>query len=338
MPHRILRIQKLDFHWEMENPFLFCAHHKDDYPKGNENQEPTVSLSGRSLGEDFAIKDGFRMYHGTKIPGFPVHPHRGFETVTIVTKGYVDHFDSKGACGRYGQGDVQWLTTGRGCQHAEMFPLTSMTEENPLELFQIWLNLPAKDKMCEPEYNMLWSEDIPKVEVKEENGSSSIVTVINGQFGDVHVLTPNQSSYAAKPQNNVGIFMIEMSPPASITLPAKSKSLVRNLYFYRGEGVIEISREHFKSSTRIKLDGSFEIELQNGQKTSFLLLLEGEPIDEPVVSYGPFVMNTREEIAKAFSDYQHTHFGGWPWHRTDPVNPRESGRFAKYMDGRLERK
>ena len=225
MSHRILRIQKLDFHWEMENPFLFCAHHKDQYPKGNEHQEPTVSLSGRSLGEDFAIKDGFRMYHGTKIPGFPVHPHRGFETVTIVTQGYVDHFDSKGSCGRYGEGDVQWLTTGKGCQHAEMFPLTSMTEDNPLELFQIWLNLPAKDKMCEAEYNMLWSEDIPKLEIGHGDEGTSIVTVINGKFDKIITLTPNQNSYAAKAHNRVGIFMIEMQPKAKIVMQAISKTM-----------------------------------------------------------------------------------------------------------------
>ena len=98
----ILKIQTIDFHWEMENPYLFCAHHQDAYPAGNKNQGIDKSrLQGRNIGSDFTIKDGFRMYHGIEVPGFPVHPHRGFETVTIVTQGFVDHFDSMGARGRY---------------------------------------------------------------------------------------------------------------------------------------------------------------------------------------------------------------------------------------------
>jgi Pirin-related protein len=331
-------MQRIGFQWEMENPFLFCAHHKDDYPKGNEQQEPVVSLTGRQLGEDFAIKDGFRMYHGTKIPGFPMHPHRGFETVTVVTKGFVDHFDSHGASGRYGNGDVQWLTTGSGCQHAEMFPLVSMTEDNPLELFQIWLNLPAKDKFTPPDYKMLWSEDIPEILVGPEYGANSKIRIIAGSFAGQVGLRPCEASYAANPQSKVGIFLIEMTPYAEINLEVVSPTLNRNLYFYQGEGKITIGSSTIPSSTRVKLDGNSEINIVNGADTSYMLLLEGEPINEPVVSYGPFVMNTEQEIRQAFSDHQHTHFGGWPWSRTDPINPRESGRYAKYLDGREEKR
>lgn len=338
MSHRILRLQKIDFHWEMENPFIFCAHHKDAYPKGDENQEPTVSLTGRQLGEDFAIKDGFRMYHGSKVPGFPMHPHRGFETVTIVKTGFVDHFDSVGASGRYGNGDVQWLTTGSGCQHAEMFPLVSMEEENPLELFQVWLNLPAKDKFTKPAYKMLWSEDIPKVTIGDDYGPKAEITIISGGFNGLNALTPNAASYASDPNHHLNILLIEMGPYSEICLPQVSKTLVRNLYYYEGEGHITIGTEQIPSSRRIKLDGNELIEVTNGSKPSYLLLLEGEPINESVVSYGPFVMNTEQEIRNAFSDYQHTHFGGWPWNRTDPINPRDSGRYAKYMDGTYEKK
>ena len=118
-----IKIKPLGFPWETTNPFLFCAYHADAYPKGNGEMGPNESLAGRNIGQDFTIKDGWRMYHGEKVPGFPSHPHRGFETITVVEKGLVDHADSLGASGRYGNGDVQWMTAGKGLQHSEMFPL-----------------------------------------------------------------------------------------------------------------------------------------------------------------------------------------------------------------------
>src|SRR5699024_6103390 len=140
-----LFIQPLEFQWQTESPFLITMYHKDDYPAGNEEQGVDADLlAGRNIGQDFETRDGFRMYHGQIVPGFPAHPHKGFETVTVVTEGFVDHFDSKGGKGRYGNGDVQWLTTGKGSQHAEMFPLVHKDKRNSLELFQIWLNLPEK--------------------------------------------------------------------------------------------------------------------------------------------------------------------------------------------------
>ncbi len=140
----VLKIKPLGFPWATRDPFLFCVYHADAYPEGDGAYAPAASLAGRNLGSDFQIKDGWRMYHGRTIPGFPVHPHRGFETVTVVRKGIVDHSDSLGGAGRYGHGDVQWMTAGKGIQHAEMFPLVNQDSPNPLELFQIWLNLPRK--------------------------------------------------------------------------------------------------------------------------------------------------------------------------------------------------
>ena len=338
MSHRIIRMQKIGFQWEMDNPFLFCAHHKDLYPKGDAHQGPTVPLTDRQLGEDFAIKDGFRMYHGTKVPGFPVHPHRGFETVTIVTQGFVDHFDSNGACGRYGDGDVQWMTAGSGCQHAEMFPLVYEEKENPLELFQVWLNLPAKDKFTAPDYKMLWNEDIPIVTIGPEYGANSQVKIIAGNFNGTSAIPPCPASYAASPESKVGIFLIKMTPYSEIHLDKVSSTFNRNLYYYQGNGNITIGSNSIPSGMRVKLDGNAEVDIYNGKHDSYILLLEGEPIHEPVVSYGPFVMNTEAEIRQAFSDYQHTHFGGWPWDRPDPVNDRASGRFAKYINGSTETK
>jgi hypothetical protein len=123
---------------------------------------PAVSLAGRDIGQDFSRKDGWSMYHGDSVPGFPAHPHRGFETVTIVRKGLIDHSDSLGATARFGGGDVQWVTAGRGIVHSEMFPLLKTDEDNPLELFQIWLNLPKRSKMAEPHFTMLWNEQVPR--------------------------------------------------------------------------------------------------------------------------------------------------------------------------------
>ena len=140
----IIQVGPLSNRWQTLDPFLFCVHHDDAYPAGNEALGPAASLAGRNIGQDFAGIDGWRMYHGTTVPGFPQHPHRGFETVTFVRRGFIDHSDSLGATARFGRGDVQWLTAGKGIVHSEMFPLLERDEPNTTELFQIWLNLPIR--------------------------------------------------------------------------------------------------------------------------------------------------------------------------------------------------
>lgn len=334
---KIIGIQKLDFQWQTEDPFLITMYHKDAYPPGNEQQGPNVSLEGRRLGEDFTLRDGFRMYHGKTVPGFPVHPHRGFETVTIVLEGLVDHFDSSGSVGRYGSGDVQWLTTGKGCQHTEMFPLVHQDKENPLELFQIWLNLPAKDKFAEPDYKMLWAKDIPVIQSVAANGRKTMLRLIAGSIEGKTSLEPCEASWAYDRNHRVGIYHIQMEPEAEISLPAVSKTLNRNLYYFKGDE-IQIEGNSLQSLHRVKLTGDQDVKITNGNKESHILVLEGEPINEPVVQYGPFVMTTEQEIREAFNEYQKTQFGGWPWERPDPVNERTKGRFAKYPDGRIEEK
>lgn len=334
---KILKIQKLSFQWETEDPFLVTMYHKDHYPKGNDEQGPNVSLAGRNLGEDFILRDGFRMYHGITVPGFPVHPHKGFETVTIVLEGLVDHFDSSGARGRYGNGDVQWLTTGKGCQHTEMFPLVHQDKDNPLELFQIWLNLASKDKLANPEYKMMWAEDIPEIEFIDSNGKKTEIRLIAGSMMGKMSLQPNTASWARDKNHHVGIYLIQMEPEASFILPAVSKTLNRNLYFYNGDEIM-IEGTSISSSHRVKLVGNEEIKIENGNQQSQILILEGEPIQESVVQYGPFVMNTESEIREAFNEYHRTQFGGWQWGRPDPVNERTSGRFAQYADGTIEKR
>lgn len=334
----IMGTQKLGPQWTMESPFIFCAHHQDRYPKANANMGPDVPLTGRNIGSDFSGKDGFSMYHGEKVPGFPAHPHRGFETVTVVLDGFVDHFDSSGSTGRYGNGDVQWLTTGSGCQHSEMFPLLREDAPNPIELFQIWLNLPAKDKSAAPYYKMFWAEDVPEIDVPDANGKNVHVRLIAGSFNGHASLEPAPASWAHDPANHVGIFIISMEPGAKLVIPAGSETLLCNLYFYRGDARIKIADTELASGLRIKLAGNSDIEIENGSAPAFMALMEGEPINESVVQYGPFVMNTEAGIREAIREYQQTEYGGWPWDSYDQVHPRSEGRFAKYADGTIERK
>ena len=331
----ITNIKKLGFTWETNDPFLFCVHHLDNYPRGNEQLGPAASLEGRNLGQDFTTKDGWRMYHGEKIPGFPAHPHRGFETITVVLKGFVDHSDSHGAAGRYGNGDVQWMTAGAGLQHSEMFPLLNKNDANPLELFQIWLNLPKEKKFTKPHFAMLWAEDIPVYSEKDKNGKLTEVTVIAGKIGDVTAPAPAPDSWAAEAKNEVGIWLIKLEANAQWTIPQASFEVNRSLYFYRGSN-INIGGISVMPYHSIEVLADQPVVLENGDKGAFLLLLQGHPINQPVIQHGPFVMNTAAEIQQAFYDYQKTKFGGWPWPRFDNVHSSTKGRFAKYSDGREE--
>jgi len=332
----IINIRRMGFNWETIDPFLFCVHHLDHYPPGNEQLGPAASLKGRNLGQDFTIKDGWRMYHGEVIPGFPAHPHRGFETVTIVLKGYVDHSDSHGAAGRYGQGDVQWMTAGAGLQHCEMFPLLDRNNPNTTELFQVWLNLPKRKKFADPHYKMLWAEDIPVYKALDSNGRLTEAIVVAGRIGEVKAPAPAPDSWAADAANEVGIWRIRMEPAAIWKLPPASPEVRRTLYFYHGSE-IKIAGIEIEPYNSVQLHADQEVILENsGDVDAYMLVLQGMPINEPVAQYGPFVMNTQEEIQQAIRDYRATQFGGWPWKRYDNVHSRERGRFAKYRDGKEE--
>jgi redox-sensitive bicupin YhaK (pirin superfamily) len=337
MSDKILEIRKQDVQFTTENPFLFCAHHKDAYPKGNRELGPDASLAGRNIGMDFEGKDGWRMYHGERVPGFPVHPHRGFETVSVTLRGYVDHSDSLGAAGRYGNGDVQWMTAGAGCQHSEMFPLIHSDRENPLEFFQIWLNLPKKDKFTDPHYKMLWSEDVPDITVTDADGNESRVRIVAGSYQGQDALSPSPASWAQDKSHRVRILVIRMDPHAELVLDGVSPTITRNLYFYQGTG-LTVEGTGIPPYSRVKLSGDDDVRIIAGGEKCCLLLLEGEPIPESVVQYGPFVMNTEDEIRQAFEDYRKTAFGGWPWERPDMVHDIGEMRFARFADGTEEKR
>lgn len=333
---KIKNISKIEGRLPIRDPYIMGAYHFDQYPEGNGKLGPNASLEGRDLGQDFDRSNNWRMYHGETIPGFPHHPHRGFEIVTIIPEGYADHFDSKGSKGRYGQGDVQLMSAGSGVLHAEMFPLVHDDKPNPLRLFQIWLNLPGKNKLTPPNYKMLWQEEIPTGVFEQENGKV-IIKAILGTYDGIQAQEPLEHSWAKDPQNHVGIALIDMEAHTTFTLPAVSDTMNRFVLFYDGTESIQVADYKLDPNSMVDLAGGEEIVITAGNVGAKLLVLEGEPINEPVAAYGPFVMNTERELQEAFQEYRVTEFGGWPWgdKESDLVNEKDAPRFASYDFGKV---
>ncbi|HEY1955289.1 MAG TPA: pirin-like C-terminal cupin domain-containing protein [Polyangiaceae bacterium] len=202
---------------------------------------------------------------------------------------------------------------------------------NHVELFQIWLNLPKKDKLVEPYFTMLWDRDIPRV---EQPGVE--ITVVAGALDGKRPPAPPPNSWAARPESDVAIWCVRMKAGAKWTMPrAASDETVRVIYFFAGPELRvgdHVAKDH--AGLVVASDQAIEIEAGDGEVE--MLVLQGRPIGEPVVAHGPFVMNSRVEIEQAFADYRRTHFGGWPWPSDDPVHGRDE-RFAKHADGRVER-
>ena len=353
----ILSVSNLTVPFDTPDPFIFCVYHNDKFPAGNERME----APRKGNGSDFSGKDGYSMYHGVKIPGFPQHPHRGFETITCAMKGIVDHADSLGNAGRYGNGDLQWMTAGRGVVHGEMFPLIHQDKPNTLKLYQIWLNLPKKRKMTEPDFKMHWAEDIPKVisEISDlpSNTINYKINIWAGEFDGKKALEPPSNSWAADPQNFVLILGIELYshkgedvviPGVEISFGRSRDSPTKNeinrvLYYVDGpSGIVINGTNVFNNKCAIKLDATKEVRISKFKESKnnesndsksiepvICLLLQGRPINEKIIKHGPFVMNSSEEIQDAFQNYQETKFGGWPWAENGVVFPRDKGRFAR---------
>lgn len=226
------------------------------------------------------------MYHGDHIPGFPGHPHRGFETVTYVREGLIDHSDSLGATARFGEGDTQWLTAGAGVVHSEMFPLVREDAPNPLHLFQIWLNLPAADKLVDPYFTMLWSEDIPKVVHDDADGRSTTVTVIAGSLDGSMALAPPPNSWAARPEADIAIWHVLQQPGATWTLPAADgPDTVRTIYVF--EGGASVGGHPLGKDTGAVVRCDAPVELVASDDVTEILVLQGRPIGSPSPATGP---------------------------------------------------
>ncbi len=345
----VLQTVPLGFQWPTVDPFLFCVHHNDAYPVGTEQLGPDRALlRGRPMGSDFSGQDGWSMYHGQVVPGFPQHPHRGFETVTFARRGLIDHSDSLGAAARFGRGDVQWLTAGKGIVHSEMFPLLNRdsdpnsetdhagnTAGNHTELFQIWLNLPARNKMADPYFTMLWDHNIPRHVHLDADRRVTTVTVIAGTLEDSQPPSPPPDSWASQPDSDVAIWHINFDSDATFDLPpSHNPESVRVLYVF--EGSVRIGTHTITAPTAVVVANDQTIQITAETQGAEVLMLQGRPIGEPVVQHGPFVMNTREEIQQAFADYQRTQFGGWPWPEDGPVHGTQRERFARHADGHLD--
>lgn len=228
--------------------------------------------------------------------GVGEHPHRGFETVTIVYQGEVEHRDSAGNGGKIGPGDVQWMTAASGVLHEEFHSREFTRRGGTLEMAQLWVNLPAKDKMSAPRYQTLLNADIPDVALPSGAGRVRVIAGdYDGHRGPALTFTPL----------NVWDLRLHAGHTANLRLPEGYNTALSVL---RGSILVN-GTQNAGEATLVQLDSAGdEVQIEAGAETT-LLLLSGEPIAEPVVGYGPFVMNSREEIAQAFSDFQTGRFG-----------------------------
>jgi redox-sensitive bicupin YhaK (pirin superfamily) len=222
--------------------------------------------------------------------GVGEHPHRGFETVTIIYSGEVEHRDSSGGGGKIGPGDVQWMTAGSGIVHEEMHTGAFTESGGAFEAIQLWVNLPARLKMTKPKYQTLLAGQIPDVALPSRAGH---VRVIAGHFG---AAKGPASTFTAV---NVWDVRLNSGHNASFTTPAGHTAVVFVL-----KGKVSVNGATAHESELVVLDRKGEAFRVDAETDATLLILSGEPIDEPVFGYGPFVMNTEAEIRRAMADYQ----------------------------------
>lgn len=257
-------------------------------------------------------------------------------TITATITGLIDHADSAGNGGRYGDGDLQWMTAGKGIVHSEMFPLLKEDAENPLRFFQIWLNLPARSKMVQPAFEMFWAETVPVYQT--DDGKASATLFVGHNYFDVtkNPNSPPPDSWANDPSNDVVVCHMTIQPGGKLVLPkAHEETANRSLYYIEGKSnEVIVDGEPLKAKVFLTLDPASEETVLEVPESALgpaeFLWLQGKPIEEPVTQHGPFVMNTRQEIVQAFAEYRETEFGGWPWPRDDMVFPASKGRFSLF--------
>jgi redox-sensitive bicupin YhaK (pirin superfamily) len=232
----------------------------------------------------------------TERRGVGQHPHRGFETVTIVYKGELEHRDSTGSGGKIGPGDVQWMTAASGILHEEFHSEGFAKTGGTLEMVQLWVNLPAKDKMADAGYQTILDGDIPSIALKDQAGSLRLIAgEFDGHTGPARTFTP------------IDVWDLRLNGGKLLTLDLHEG---RNTALVVLRGTVQVN------GVELVREGQLALFERTGQQLSLeanndavVLLLSGEPIDEPIVGHGPFVMNTEQEIHQAFADFQSGRFG-----------------------------
>jgi redox-sensitive bicupin YhaK (pirin superfamily) len=252
---------------DMIDPFLFLNHHgRQTYPPGNRG-----------------------------LP-FGPHPHRGFETVTFILEGDIAHRDSGGHESVIGAQGVQWMTAGRGLVHSEESSAEFKTHGGPLEILQLWVNLPARLKMTDPRYIGLQGDQIP---VLESDAGRVRIHLISGDW--------DGQPGPIKPLTDITVMTIELKAAGKLALAIAPE---RNIFFYVIRGAVEVNGQRIEQRHLVEFDNEGEELAIEAASDAMILLCHAEPYGEPVVAHGPFVMNTREEIQQAIRDYQAGKFGG----------------------------
>ena len=245
----------------------------------------------------------FLNHHGPQVypPGnrglpFGPHPHRGFETVTFILEGTLAHFDSGGHASVIEAGGVQWMTAGSGLVHAEVSPPEFKRDGGPLEILQLWVNLPGRLKMTGPRYSGVQADAIPALPLPDGAGELSLVSgSFAGVEGPIRSLT--------------GVFMsvVRLAPGGRAELPAPRG---RSVFLYVARGTASVAGVPVERWHLVQLDDGEGVSVEAGGEEAVLAFGHAEPIDEPVVAHGPFVMNSAEEISQAIADYQAGRFDG----------------------------
>ncbi|MFV8775840.1 pirin family protein, partial [Yersinia enterocolitica] len=233
--------------------------------------------------------------------GVGQHPHRGFETVTIVYDGEVEHRDSTGKGGIIGPGDVQWMTAGGGILHEEFHSDAFAKRGGAFEMVQLWVNLPAKDKMTAPGYQAIRNETIPQVALPEGAGSLRVIAGdYAGKNGPANTFSPL----------NVWDIRLNQGKSTEFSLPDGWNTALIVL-----RGTVQVNADAIaRDAEMVLLDSTGSNVTIEANNDAVLLLLSGEPIDEPIIGYGPFVMNTQEQIAEAIADFNSGRFGSMDSH------------------------
>jgi len=330
-PKTVQKIVDINIHWSGDDPFTFVSHHHDKYPHGNAQMAPPLDLiAGRNLGRDYQERFGFRMYHGRVVPGFPMHAHWGYETVTIAEKGFVDHFDTEKNYGRYGNGDVQWTFASSRYEHNEMYPLIDQENDNPVHITQIMINLPLDRKNTGNAVNNIWSENIPVFTDGEKE-----ITLYCGTYGGRSLYSPNPDSWA-KEENSVRIMKAVLQPGASFSLDALPGGVDRNVYFVSGKDAV-MDGTRIKPNLRFKTVRETSINIVNGEEKSEFWILEGRPIGEKQAAFGPVILKDLDEVRSSMYEIRVNEFKEWPWGVMDVTNPLDMGRELHRPDGSVEK-